>query len=94
MPGMAIGGFEPRAALPEIDLARETGVDHPLKRPVDGRAANPRLFAADEIEQVVGAQMPFLAQERPENPIALGRAFAACGTQAGKIGKGTIHGHW
>ena len=94
MSWMAIGGLEPRAALAEIDLAREAGIDHPLKRPVDGRAANPRLVAADEIEQVVGAQMPFLAQEGPENPIALGGAFAACGTQAGKIGKGAIHGHW
>ena len=55
--------LEARAAFAEVDLARDAGVDHPLQRAVHGRAADAGVLAAHEIEQIVGAEMAFLAQE-------------------------------
>ena len=84
---MAVRRLEARSAFAEIDLAGDAGVDHPLQRAVDGRAADPGLLAADEIEQIVGAEMPFLPQEDLQDAIALAGALAAGGTEAGEIGK-------
>ena len=79
---MAVGRLEPRAAFAEIDLAGDAGVDHPLQRAVDGGAADARVLAADEIEQIVGAEVTFLAQEDLEDAVALGGALAAGRAQA------------
>ena len=51
MPRVAEGRFESRAALAEIDLAGNSGVDHPLQRPVHGGAPDARVFPADQIAQ-------------------------------------------
>ena len=37
------------------------------------------MLAADEIEEIVGAQVTFLLQEGPQDLIAFGRALAARG---------------
>ena len=63
VPRMAVGRLEARAAFAEVDLAGDAGADHPLQRPIDGGAADARRLAAHEIEQIVGADVPFLAQE-------------------------------
>ena len=47
----------------------------------------PGIFAADEIAQIVRAQMPFLAQEDVQDAVALARALAAGRAQTGEIGK-------
>jgi hypothetical protein len=38
--------------------------------------------------------MAFLLKERTEDVLALGGTFAACGTQAGDVGEGTVHEIW
>src|SRR5215471_3078454 len=91
VPRMPVGGLEPGAAFTEIDLARDTGIDHPLQRPVDRRAADTRMLAAYKAEKIVGAEMTFLFEERPENLFALGRSFAARRAQARDVGKRSSH---
>jgi hypothetical protein len=49
------------------------------------------MLAADKSEEIVGAQVAFLLEESPQNLFALGRSFAACRTQARKVGNGTRH---
>ena len=58
VPRVAVRRLEARAAFAEVDLAGDAGVDHPLQRAVDGRPADARRLAADEIEQIVGADVP------------------------------------
>ena len=58
MARVPVGGLEARAPFAEIDLAGDAGVDHPLQRAIDGRAADPGGLAADQIEQIVGADVP------------------------------------
>src|SRR6266851_508662 len=77
MAWMAERRLEARAALTEVHLACDPGPHHPLQRAIDGGAADAWILAADEIAQVVGAQVAFLAHERAENPIAFTRALAA-----------------
>ena len=77
---MAIRRLETRPAVAEIHLARDAGADHPLQRAVDGGAADARVLVADEIAQIVRAQMALLADEDTENSIAL--AWTACRRQA------------
>ena len=93
MTGMTIGGLEAEAALAEIDLSRDARANGPLERAVDGSAADPRRFAADQIEQIVSAEVPFLAalaKEHLQNAISLAGMLAACRRQARKIGKSTV----
>ena len=77
VPRMAVGMLEAEAALAEVDLARDPGVDHPLQRAVDGGAADALIFAADEIDEVVGGEVAFLAQEDVDDEVALAGTFAA-----------------
>ena len=60
---VTVGRLEARAAFAEVDLARDAGADHPLQGAVDGGAADARRLAADEIEQIVGADVALLTQE-------------------------------
>ena len=91
--GMAVGRLEPRTAFAEVDLPGDAAGDHPLQRAIDRGAADARMLAADEIEEIVGAQVTFLFQEGPQNLFAFGRALAACGGEARKIGEGAFpHG--
>ena len=82
--------LEPRPSLSEIDFPRDAGANHPLQRPIDGRAADPRIFFANEIAQVIRAQMPFLAQEDTQDAVAFARTLAAGRAQAGEIQDGVI----
>ena len=88
---MPVRGLEPRAPFTEIDLARDSRIDHPLQSPVDGRATDLRVLAADALDELVGAEMAFLPQKDRENPIALGGALAAWGTERGEVGELAIH---
>ena len=60
---MAVRRLEARAPFAEIDLARDAGVHHPLQRAIDRRAADAGILAADEIEEIVGADVAFLGQK-------------------------------
>ena len=77
VPRLAVGVLEAEAAFAEVDLAGDAGVHHPLQRAVDGGAADAVIFAADEIDEIVGAQVPFLAQEHVDDLLALAGALAA-----------------
>ena len=71
MPRMPVGMLEAEPALAEVDLTRDPRVDHPLKRAVDGGAADSLIFAADQIDEVVGGEVAFLAQEDIDDEVAL-----------------------
>ena len=79
VPRMAVRVLEPEAALAEVHAARDAGVDHPLQRAVDRRAADPGVLRADQIDQLLGAEVAFLAQEHVDDEVALARAPAAGG---------------
>ena len=91
MPGMPVRRLVPRSAFAEIHLARDVGVDHPLERPVHGRAANSRFLPADDVEEIVGAEVTRLTQKYTEDAVALAGALTAGRTKAGIIGKRTGH---
>src|SRR5688572_28815595 len=84
---LAVGMLEPEAAFPEIDLAGDAGVDHPLQRAVDSGAADALVFPADEVDEIVGAQVPFLTEEDIDDLLALARALAAVRLQPAEIRK-------
>jgi hypothetical protein len=79
VPGMSEGGLEPGAAFAEVHLAGHARADHPLQRPVDGGAADPRIFLADEIAQVVRTQVAFLAKKDAQDAVAFARPLPAGG---------------
>jgi len=66
--------------LAEVDFTRDAGVDHPLQRAVDRGPADAARPAANAIEEIVGADVPLLAQEYLHDFVALGAALAATGT--------------
>ena len=92
MPRLAVGVLEAEPAFAEIDLAGDAGVHHPLQRAVDGGAADALVFAADEIDEVVGAEVPFLAQEHVDDLFPLAGPLAARRLQPGEILEGGRHG--
>ena len=77
VPRLAVGVLEAEAALAEVDLAGDAGVHHPLQRAVDGGAADALVFALDQIDEIVGAEVPLLAQEHVDDLVALAGALAA-----------------
>ena len=75
--------LETEPPLAEIDLARNARIDHPLERPVDGGAADLLILATNQIEQVVGRQVPFLPRNTftmrsrlPERLLPAGRRLS------------------
>ncbi len=83
--------LEPGTSFAEVHLARNAGVHHPLQRAVHRSATDARMLAVDEADEIVGAQMAFLLQERTENVFAFGGALAASGAKSGYIGEITVH---
>ena len=93
MPGMAIGRLEPRPAFAEVDLAGDAGADHPLERAVDGRAADPGILLPDQIEQIVGAEMPLLPQEDVRMRSRLLERLPPAGRRLAISGSGRFQGY-
>src|SRR5262249_38954978 len=91
MARMPVRRLVPRAPFAEVDFPRDAGVDHPLQRPVDRRTADPGRGAVDALEQILGADVPLLADEHLNDAIALGRTLTPSGPKRGEIGKLTIH---
>ena len=85
MPWMPVRRLEAGPAFTEIDLPRDARIDQPLERPVYGRPTDTRVFATDEIAEIVRAQVPLLAQKDTENAVALTRSLAAGRAEAGEI---------
>ncbi|MNC86243.1 hypothetical protein D3C83_18870 [compost metagenome] len=82
---LAVRMLEPEASFAEVDLARDAGVDHPLQRAVDGRAADALVFLANLVDEIVGAEMPLLAQEDVDDLLALAGALATVRLQPAEI---------
>ena len=76
MPGLPVGMLEAESPFTEIDAAGDAGVHHPLQRAVDGGSADAVTFFADEIDEIVGAEMTFLTQEDVDNLLPLAGALA------------------
>ena len=87
MTRLAVRVLESEASLSEIDLAGDARVHHPLQRPVHGGAADSAVLAADQIDQVVGAEVSLLTEEHVDDVFALARALAARRLEPGEIGK-------
>ena len=80
---MAVRVLEAELALAEIHLARDARIHHPLQRAIDRGAADALIFATDQVDQIVGAQMAFLAEEGVDDQIALVRS--ACRPRDGAV---------
>src|SRR5262245_28030509 len=83
--------LEAEAAFTEINLARNPGVDHPLERPIDGRPADALIFAADDVDEIVGSEVSLLTEEHVDDLLALTGVFATLRLQPAEIGKGSRH---
>jgi hypothetical protein len=90
---VTVGRLEPGTPFAEIDFSGDAAVHHPLQRAIDRGAADAGMLAADQIEEIVRAEVTFLFQEGPQYLFAFGRAFAARGVRARKVREGTVpHG--
>ncbi len=85
--------LEPEAALAEVDFARDAGLDHPLQRAIDGGAADAMVLLADQIDEVVCAEVSLLAQKHLHDHIAFAGSLAARGAQAVDVGGSGIGLH-
>ena len=73
MPRMAVGRLKAESPFAEIHFPRHAGILHPLEGAVDRGAADAMVVFSDEIDEVVSAQMPGLAEEHADDLIALAR---------------------
>ena len=74
VPRVAVGVLEAEPALAEVHLPGDAGVHHPLQRAIDRRAADPRVLAADERDEIFRAEVPLLLEEDPHDEVALAGA--------------------
>jgi hypothetical protein len=88
---MPVGMLEAETAFAEIDLARDAGLHHPLQRAVDGGAAQSVIFALDEIDEIIGAQMSLLAEEHVDDQIAFAGPLGAGRSQTIQIRQSSSH---
>jgi hypothetical protein len=89
--GMPVRVLEPEPTLAEVNLARDAGLFHPLQRAVDGRAADFLIFALDQVVQIIGGQMSFLAEEDIDDEVALAGTLAAGRPEAVEVGGRRFH---
>ena len=89
---VAIRGLETGPAFAEIDLPRHAGTEHPLQGAIDRRAADAGILATDDIEQIVGAEMPLLAQEQTQDEITFAGALAPRRAQARDVRERAFQG--
>ena len=74
---MAVRMLEAEAAFAEVHLAGDARLLHPLQRAIDGGAADAVVFALDQVDQIVGAQMSLLPEEHVDDQVALAGALGA-----------------
>ena len=84
---LTVGVLEPESPFTKVDLAGDARVDHPLKGAIDGGATDPMIVAPNEIDEIVGAEVPFLAQEDVDNLLPLAGALATGRLQPTEIRK-------
>jgi hypothetical protein len=91
VPRMPVGMLEAEPPLPEIHLARDARLFHPLQGAVHRRPADLLILAADQIVEVVGGEVPFLPQEDVDDEIAFAGALAAGRPEAVEVGGRRFH---
>src|SRR5262245_57049399 len=89
--GLPVRMLEPKAAFAKVDLACDPRIDHPLQRPVHSGSTDALIFTANDIDQIVSAEVTFLPQEHVDDLFPLARALAAVGLQPREVRKATIH---
>ncbi len=89
--GLTIRMLEPEPALAKVNLAGNPRVHHPLQRAIHRRTTDPMVVAPDQIDQIVGAQVPFLPQEDVDDLFALVGTLAPKRLEPGEIWQGRRH---
>jgi hypothetical protein len=89
--GLAVRVLEPEAPLPEINLAGDPGVYHPLQRTVDRGSADALILSTNDVDQIVCAQVTFLTQEYVDDLFPLARTFATDWLETREIRQGGRH---
>jgi hypothetical protein len=67
---MPVRVLKPELPPAEVHPAGNARLDHPLQRAVDRRAADTPVVPANERDQLVGGQVPALAQKEIHDPVA------------------------
>jgi hypothetical protein len=83
--------LETETTLAEIHFSSNASVHHPLQRAVDGGAADSVVFVADEIDEIVGAEMSLLPEEHVHDLLALAGALAPRRLEFAEILEGSTH---
>ena len=86
MPRVSVAVFETEPALAEVHLAGDARRLHPGQRAIHRRPADPLVLLANQVDQVVGREMPFLAQEDVDDAVALAGPLAAGRPQTVDVG--------
>jgi len=71
MPRVARGRLKTEPSFAEIHFPRDARFFHPLERAVDRGAADAMVVFPDEVNEVVSAQMPGLAEKDADDLVAL-----------------------
>ena len=69
--------LEPEAPFTEVDLTGDARVHHPLQCSIDRCPADTAILFADEIDEVVCAEVPLLAEERVDDEVSFAGTFAS-----------------
>ena len=85
--GLTVRMLEPESPFAEVDLAGNARIDHPLQRAIHRCTADAVIVAPNEIDEIVGAEMPFLPQEDVDNLLPLAGALATGRFQPTEIWK-------
>src|SRR5687768_14011809 len=91
---LPVGLFEAEPSLPEIDLAGDAGIHHPLQGSIDRRPADAVILRADHVHQFVGGEMSVLPEKHVDDLLALAGALAAGRLQLREIGQGCHGKYW
>src|ERR671912_1608374 len=88
---VAIRMLETEAPFAEIDFASDARIHHPLQRAVDGGSADALIFAPDQIDEIIGAQVSLLPEEHIHDLVTLAGTFRSRGAQPIDIRNGCGH---
>ena len=89
---MAVRMFVAEPPFAKVHLLGDPGVHHPLKRAIDRRPADARVFATDQFHQFVSGEMALLTQEDLDNDVTFAGAPSPGGAQLLDKFLGGLHG--
>lgn len=71
MTWMSVRMLETELAIPEIHSSGDACLHHPQKRAINGGPADLSVFAPNQIDKLIGAEVPGLPQKHPHNAVPL-----------------------